>query len=97
MKAREQQQQQLQMQHLQLIQQRQSQLHRRDASHSTLNGHIGTINSDGMMGQSHASALAAKMYEERLKHPHSMDSESSSQLLDSSRMSLLKSTANHTG
>lgn len=91
MKAREQQQ-QMQMQQLQLMQ-RHAQLQRRDS----LSGPINAINSDGILGQSTASVLAAKMYEERMKHPHSMDSESSSQLLDANRMALLKSATNHSG
>jgi type II secretory pathway pseudopilin PulG len=97
MKAREhqqQQQQQLQMQQLQLIQQR-AQLQRSTSGHHSLNGPISTINSDGILGPSTASVLAAKMYEERLKHPNSMDSDGS---LDASRMALLKSAAgSHAG
>ncbi|KAL5996983.1 hypothetical protein ACLOJK_007909 [Asimina triloba] len=96
LKAREQQQ-QLQMQQLQLIQQRHAQMQRRDATHPSLSGPITALNSDGMLGQSTASVLAAKMYEERMKHPHSMDSETSPQLLDASRMALLKSASNHPG
>ncbi|KMZ69802.1 putative WD-repeat protein [Zostera marina] len=97
-KAREQQ--QLQMQQLQLIHQRHPQLqHRVDAAnHSSLNsGPLSTITSDGIMGPSTASVLAAKIYEERMKLPHSMDSDSSPQLLDpTNRMALLKSAA-HSG
>jgi hypothetical protein len=82
------------MQQLQLMQQRHAQLQR---SHPSLNGPINALNSDGVMRPSTASVLAAKIYEERLKHPHSMDSEGS-QLLDASRMALLKSAAtNHAG
>ncbi|XP_015689611.1 transcriptional corepressor LEUNIG_HOMOLOG-like [Oryza brachyantha] len=96
LKAREQQQ-QIQMQQLQLIQHRHAQLQRSNASHPSLNGPINTLNSDGILGPSTASVLAAKMYEERLKHPQSMDSEGSP-LLDASRMALLKSAAtNHAG
>ncbi|GJM87322.1 hypothetical protein PR202_ga03263 [Eleusine coracana subsp. coracana] len=95
-KAREHQQ-QMQMQQLQLMQQRHAQLQRTNPSHPSLNGPINALNSDGILGPSTASVLAAKMYEERLKHPHSMDSEGS-QLLDASRMALLKSAAtNHAG
>jgi hypothetical protein len=95
-KAREHQQ-QMQMQQLQLIQHRHAQLQRTNASHPSLNGPINTLNSDGILGHSTASVLAAKMYEERLKHPQSLDSEGS-QLLDASRMALLKSAAtNHAG
>ncbi|XP_077229855.1 transcriptional corepressor LEUNIG_HOMOLOG-like isoform X2 [Tasmannia lanceolata] len=73
--------QQLQMQQLQLIQQRHAQLQRRDSE----------------MAQSTASVLAAKMYEERMKQTHSMDSESSPQLLDASRVALLKPATNNPG
>jgi C4-dicarboxylate-specific signal transduction histidine kinase len=94
-KAREHQQ-QMQMQQLQLIQQRHAQMQRTNSGHPSLNGPINGLNSDGILGST-ASVLAAKMYEERLKHPHSMDSEGS-QLIDASRMALLKSAAtNHTG
>ncbi|XP_022771439.1 transcriptional corepressor LEUNIG_HOMOLOG-like isoform X2 [Durio zibethinus] len=94
-KAREQQ--QLQMQHLQLMQQRNVQLQRRDPSHPALSGSVNTSNSEGMMGQPSASVLAMKMYEERVKHPHSMDSETSTALIDAKRMALLKTQANHQG
>jgi hypothetical protein len=95
-KAREHQQ-QMQMQQLQLIQQRHAQMQRTNSGHPSLNGPINGLNSDGILGPSTASALAAKMYEERFKHPHSIDSEGS-QLIDASRMALLKSAAtNHTG
>ncbi|XP_015088088.1 transcriptional corepressor LEUNIG_HOMOLOG-like isoform X2 [Solanum pennellii] len=97
MKAREHQhQQQLQMQQLQLMQQRNAQLQRRDPNHSPHGGPINAINSEGMMGQPSASVLAMKMYEERMKHPQSMDSESSA-LIDPNRMALLKSATNHQG
>ncbi|KAA8550638.1 hypothetical protein F0562_002322 [Nyssa sinensis] len=96
MKAREHQQ-QLQMQQLQLMQQRNAQLQRRDPNHPPLGGPINAINSEGMMGQSSASVLAMKMYEERMKHPHSMDSEASPALIDANRMALLKSATNHQG
>lgn len=94
-KAREQQ--QLQMQQLQLLQQRNAQLQRRDPNHPALGGSINAINSEGVMGQPSASVLAMKMYEERMKHPHSMDSETSPALIDASRMALLKSAANPQG
>ncbi|CBI38065.3 unnamed protein product, partial [Vitis vinifera] len=35
------------------------------------------------------------MYEERIKHPHSMDLETSPTLIDANRMALLKSATNH--
>ncbi|KAI3990832.1 hypothetical protein MKX01_011740 [Papaver californicum] len=90
-------QQQLHMQQLQLMQQRHAQLQRRDGNHPSIGGPVNAINSEGMLGQSTASVLAAKMYEERMKHPHSMDSETSPQLIDASRMALLKSATNHPG
>lgn len=96
MKAREQQQQQqLQMQQLQFMQHRTAQLQRRDPNHRSLGGSMNAINSEGMMGQSSASVLAMKMYEEQMKHPHSMDSETSPALIDPNRMALLKSATNH--
>ena len=75
---------------------RQAQLQRRDPNHPPLGGPVNAINSEGMLGQSTASALAAKMYEERMKITNPMDSETSQPLLDA-RMALLKSTANHPG
>ncbi|XP_059626163.1 transcriptional corepressor LEUNIG_HOMOLOG-like isoform X2 [Cornus florida] len=93
MKAREHQQ-QLQMQQLQLIQQRNAQLQRRDPNHPPLGS---PINADGMMGQPSASVLAMKMYEERMKNPRSMDSEASPALIDANRMALLKSASTHQG
>lgn len=85
------------MQQLQLIQQRHAQFQRSNPNHPSLSSPINTINSDGILGTSTASVLAAKMYEERLKNPHSMESEASTQLLDASRMALLKSATNHPG
>ncbi|KAM7521806.1 hypothetical protein LguiA_011708 [Lonicera macranthoides] len=96
MKARDHQQ-QLQMQQLQLMQQRNAQFQRRDPNHPPLGGPIGALNSEGMMGQPSASVLAMKMYEERMKHPHSVDSEASPALIDANRMALLKSAPNHQG
>lgn len=90
-KAKEQQ--QLQMQQLQLM--RQAQLQRRDSNHPPLGGTVNAITTEGVLGQSTASALAAKMYEERMKHSNPMDTETSQPLLDA-RMALLKST-NHPG
>ncbi|XP_075649239.1 transcriptional corepressor LEUNIG_HOMOLOG-like [Castanea sativa] len=92
-KAREQ---QLQMQQL-LMQQRNAQVQRRDPNHAALGGSMNAINSEGMMGQSSASVLAMKMYEERMKHPHSMDSETSPPIIDANRIALLKSATNHPG
>ncbi|XP_073040609.1 transcriptional corepressor LEUNIG_HOMOLOG [Primulina eburnea] len=95
-KTREQQQ-QLQMHQMQLMQQRnaQAQLQRRDPNHPPLGGPMNSI--DGMIGQPSASVLAMKMYEEQMKHPHSMDSETSAGLIDSNRMALLKSASNQQG
>ncbi|KAH1228746.1 Transcriptional corepressor LEUNIG-like [Glycine max] len=90
-KAKEQQ--QLQMQQLQLM--RQAQMQRRDSNHPPLGGPVNAITTEGVLGQSTASALAAKMYEERMKHSNPMDTETSQPLLDA-RMALLKST-NHPG
>ncbi|KAK7279000.1 hypothetical protein RJT34_24041 [Clitoria ternatea] len=89
-KAKEQ---QLQMQQLQLM--RQAQLQRRDSNHPPLGGPVNAITTEGVLGQSTASALAAKMYEERMKHSNPMDTETSQPLLDA-RMALLKPT-NHPG
>lgn len=79
------------------MQQRNAQLQRRDPNNPALGGPINAINSDGVMGQSSASVLAMKMYEERMKHPHSMESETSPALIDANRMALLKSATNHPG
>ncbi|KAG5567298.1 hypothetical protein RHGRI_002754 [Rhododendron griersonianum] len=97
MKAREHQQQLQMQQQLQLMQQRNVQLQRRDPNHPALGGPINGMNSEGMIGQPSASVLAMKMYEERMKHPHSMDSENSPGLMDANRMALLKSATNHQG
>ncbi|KAL6527752.1 hypothetical protein OROMI_029563 [Orobanche minor] len=93
-KVREQQQ-QLQMQQLQFMQQRGAQLQRRDPNHPPLGG---PMNSEGMIGQPSTSVLAMKMYEERVKHPHPMDSETSQGLIDANnRMALLKSASSQQG
>ncbi|KAH7864840.1 hypothetical protein Vadar_034494 [Vaccinium darrowii] len=97
MKAREHQQQLQMQQQLQLMQQRNVQLQRRDPNHPALGGPINGMNSEGMIGQPSASVLAMKMYEERMKHPHSMDSENSPGVMDANRMALLKSATNHQG
>ncbi|TXG72565.1 hypothetical protein EZV62_001144 [Acer yangbiense] len=93
-KAKEQQ--QMQMQQLHLL--RQAQLQQRNPNHPSIGGPVNAVNSEGMVGQSNASALAAKMYEERMKHTNSignsMGSETSQPLLDA-RMALLKSATNH--
>ncbi|CAA2958429.1 transcriptional corepressor LEUNIG_HOMOLOG isoform X1 [Olea europaea var. sylvestris] len=95
-KAREHQQ-QLQMQQMQLMQQRSAQLQRRDPNQPPLGGPMNTMNSEGMMGQPSASVLAMKMYEECMKNPHSMESETSPALIDANRMALLKSGTNQQG
>ncbi|KAG8658437.1 transcriptional corepressor LEUNIG_HOMOLOG isoform X1 [Manihot esculenta] len=87
-------QQQLQMQQLQLM--RQAQLQRGGPNNPPLGGPVNAIGSEGIMGQSNASAMAAKMYEERMKHSNPMDSETSQPLLDA-RMPLLKQSTNHPG
>lgn len=86
-------QQQLQMQQLQLMRQAQLQ---RNPTNPPLGGPLNSLSSEGMLGQSTTSALAAKMYEERMKHPNQIDSETSQPLLDA-RVALLKSTTNHPG
>ncbi|GLT52315.1 hypothetical protein SLA2020_256630 [Shorea laevis] len=87
-------QQQLQMQQLHLM--RQAQMQRRDSNHPSLGGPVNAIGSEGMLGQANASALAAKMYEERMKHPNAMNSDTTQPHLDA-RMALLKSATNHPG
>ncbi|KAM7266017.1 hypothetical protein ACFE04_003700 [Oxalis oulophora] len=52
------------------------------------------INSNGLHVQSNASALVAKMYEDRMKRSNAMELETFQPLLDAS-MAILKSTANH--
>ncbi|KAI4354397.1 hypothetical protein L6164_003262 [Bauhinia variegata] len=93
MKARE----QLQMQQLQLMQQRNVQLQRRDPGHPALGSSLNAVNSEGMLGQPPASVLALKMYEERMKHPQPMESDASPALLDANRIALLKSATSHQG
>ncbi|CAI8602014.1 unnamed protein product [Vicia faba] len=89
-KAKEQ---QLQMQQLQLM--RHAQLQRRDPNHPPIGSPLNAITTEGGLGQSTATALAAKMYEDRMKNSNPMDTETSQPLLDA-RMALLKST-NHPG
>jgi len=85
------------MHQMQLMQQRNAQLQRRDPNHPGLGGSLNPMNTEGMLGQPPASALAMKMYEERMKHPHSMDSDVSPNLIDANRMALLKSATSHQG
>ncbi|XP_024981908.1 transcriptional corepressor LEUNIG_HOMOLOG-like isoform X1 [Cynara cardunculus var. scolymus] len=96
MKAKEHQQ-QLQMQQLHLMQQRNVHLQRRDPNHPPLGGSVNPMNTDGMMGKPSASTMGVKMQEEPMKHSHSMVSETSPALLDASRMTLLKPANNHQG
>lgn len=81
------------MQQLHLF--RQAQLQRSNSAQSSLGGPANSVNSEGMLGQPTASALAAKMYEERLKLSSPMDSQVSQPLLDA-RLALLK-TSSHPG
>lgn len=98
MKAREQQHQQLQLQQIQLLQQRHvQQQQRRDVNHGSINGVSNGINSENMLGQATANAMATKIYEERLKHPHQRDGDSPAQLLDANRNALLKAASNPSG
>ncbi|KAI3787890.1 hypothetical protein L2E82_00386 [Cichorium intybus] len=98
MKAKEHQQ-QLQMQQMHFLQQRNAQMQRRDPNHPPIGGHVNAMNNDGMMGKPSPSTLGGmKIYEqEPMKPSHSMDSETSPSLLDASRMALLKSATNHQG
>ncbi|KAK9057429.1 hypothetical protein SSX86_022264 [Deinandra increscens subsp. villosa] len=96
MKAKEHQQ-QLQMQQMHLIQQRNAQLQRRDPNHPLIGGPVNAMNSDGMMGKPSPSTNGMKMYEEPMKPAHTLDSETSPALLDASRMALIKSATNHQG
>ncbi|KAG5227874.1 hypothetical protein OIU77_022543 [Salix suchowensis] len=82
--------------HQQLQLMRQAQLQRGGPNNPTVGGPVNSIGSEGVLGQSNASALAAKMYEERMKHSNQTESETSQPLLDT-RMALLKSTTNHQG
>ena len=75
---------------MQMMRQAQMQ-QRRDPS---LGGPMNAIGSEGMIGQSNASAIAAKMYEERMKQPNQMNSDTSQPHMDA-RMALLKSGTNH--
>jgi regulator of protease activity HflC (stomatin/prohibitin superfamily) len=69
---------QLQQMQLQLLQQHhaqqqhQQQQQRREASH-LLNGSANGLGGDALLRQPTANAMATKIYEERLKHPHPRD------------------------
>jgi hypothetical protein len=84
MKSREQQ------MRIQLLQQQNAHLQRRDPNHPSVNG---------AMNNSDVSAfLVSKMMEERTRNHGPMDSEASQQLLEANKMALLKSAAaNQTG
>ncbi|KAE9621127.1 putative transcription factor WD40-like family [Lupinus albus] len=88
-KAKEQ---QLQMQQLLM---RQAQMQRRDSNHPPVGGPVNAVTTEGVLGQSTATALAAKMYEDRMKHSNAMETDTCQPLVDA-RMALLKST-NHPG
>ncbi|THU73543.1 hypothetical protein C4D60_Mb04t23970 [Musa balbisiana] len=96
-KAKEEHQRQLQMQQVQILQQQQAQLQRRNAIHPSLNGAMNATNITGISGPPTASIMAAKIYEERMKQPQSMDTAISSQFLDGNRVALLRSATNHPG
>ncbi|KAJ4833166.1 hypothetical protein Tsubulata_044256 [Turnera subulata] len=85
---------QMQMQQLQLL--RQAQLQRGSPNNPTISGPGNAISSEGMLGQSNATALAAKLYGESMKISNPMDSETSQPQLEA-RMALLKSATNHPG
>lgn len=78
------------------MQQRNAQFQRRDSNHSPLSGPVNAMNSEGMIGQPSASVLAMKMYEERMKHPHPVDSETSTGQIDA-KVALIRSAANQQG
>jgi flagellar biosynthesis GTPase FlhF len=71
--VQQQQQQQLQQMQLQILQQRHAQQQRRDASTHLLNGSANGLGAEAMLRQPTANAMATKIYEERLKHPHQRD------------------------
>ncbi|XP_021987273.1 transcriptional corepressor LEUNIG_HOMOLOG isoform X1 [Helianthus annuus] len=85
MKAKEHQQ-QMQMQQMHLMQQRNAHLQRRDPNHLPLGGNVNAMNTDGMMGKPSVSTIGVKMQDEPMKQSQSMVSDT-----------LLKSTTNHQG
>ncbi|XP_030454699.1 transcriptional corepressor LEUNIG_HOMOLOG-like isoform X2 [Syzygium oleosum] len=95
LKGREQQ--QLQVQQLQLLQQRNAQLQRRDPNHPTLGGSLNNVNPEVVMGQPSPSMLAMKMYGERMNHPHGMDLETSPAVIDANRMAHIKAATDRQG
>ncbi|KAG8061935.1 hypothetical protein GUJ93_ZPchr0003g18023 [Zizania palustris] len=76
---------------LQLLQQHNANLQRRDAGHPQLNGAMDALNSDV------SAVLASKMMQERMRNPNPANSDASHQLLDANRIALLKSATNQTG
>ncbi|RRT49878.1 hypothetical protein B296_00052074, partial [Ensete ventricosum] len=58
---------------------------------------MNATNINGISGPPTASIMAAKIYEERMKQPQSMDTAISSQFLDGNRVALLRSATNHPG
>ncbi|KAL7583835.1 hypothetical protein Lser_V15G41929 [Lactuca serriola] len=88
-------------QQLHLMQQRNVHLQRRDPNHPPLGGSVNAMNmnGDGMMGKPSASSstLGVKLQEEPMKHSYSMVSETSPALLDSNKMTLMKSATNQQG
>nr|KAJ0187453.1 hypothetical protein LSAT_V11C900460290 [Lactuca sativa] len=88
-------------QQLHVMQQRNVHLQRRDPNHPPLGGSVNAMNmnGDGMMGKPSASSstLGVKLQEEPMKHSYSMVSETSPALLDSNKMTLMKSATNQQG
>ncbi|KAL5219518.1 hypothetical protein ABZP36_020202 [Zizania latifolia] len=76
---------------LQLLQQHNANLQRRDASHPQLIGAMDALNSDV------SAVLASKMMQDRMRNPNPANSDASHQLLDANRIALLKSATNQTG
>ena len=78
-----------QQRRIQLLQQQNAHLQRRDPNHPGLNG--------GMNNSDVSAFLASKLMEERGRNHGPMDSEASQHLMEANRMTLLKSAANQTG
>ncbi|CAN8285279.1 unnamed protein product [Cochlearia groenlandica] len=83
---------QMLIQQLQYNRQRQPQMQLRDPDHPSIRSQMNAIGFNAMLGQSNASALAAKMYEE----PNPMNIETFQPHLDA-RMALLKLAAKRHG
>ena len=82
------------MQQMQML--RHAQMQRGNPNHPSLGAPMNGIGSEAILGQANASQVAAKMYEERMKQPNQMNTETSQPHMDA-RMALLKSGANHHG